>query len=91
MSSEKIRVIVESVHPLSEEQQTFLANEIKKTLSPQQASCYFALNPDLKEGLKVHFGSMVLDDSVQGKWQATRHSVEQDDLNKIEFKNIYLI
>ena len=89
----KKRVIIESVHPLSEKQQTFLADEIKKILAPEKVSCYFALNPDLIGGIKAHFEALVLDDSVRGKWQAIRHYAENQNLNNISVKNIpdYLV
>ncbi len=88
MLSEKMRVIIESVHPLSEGQQTLIADEIKKALAPCKIVCYFALNPTLKEGLKVHFGSVILDDSLLGKWQLARRVAEQENLNGIALQDI---
>ena len=86
---EKMRVIIESAYPLTESQQESVAEGIKETLSLKgKANFYFALNPELKEGLKVHFGSVVLDDSVIGKWNAVRHLVEQENLTEISIKDI---
>ena len=86
---EKMRVIIESAYPLTENQQELVAEGIKKTLSLNgKASFYFALNPELKEGLKVHFGSIVFDDSIIGKWNAMRHLLEQENLNQILIKDI---
>ena len=90
MTAEKLQVIVESADPLSEGQQTRLADKIKKILSPKKVVCYFALNPDLLGGLKVHFGSALLDDSVLGKWKTVRRQTESENLNTILLKNIPL-
>ena len=88
MKSEKISAIIESVQPLSDGQQTLLADEIKKTFSPQKVSCYFCLNPALKGGIKAHFGSVILDDSVAGKWQMARRKIEQKNFTQTPLKNI---
>ena len=63
MITEKLRVIIESVTPLSDKQQTRLADAIKRVLFPKKIVCYFTLNPYLLAGIKVHLGSMILDDS----------------------------
>ena len=88
MSTLKLRVIVESAAPLSESQQTRLANHIKRVLEPQKVACYFALNPDLRGGIKVHFGELILDDSLLGKWQSVRRQAESENLNEILIKEI---
>ena len=88
MSTLKLRVIVESAAPLSESQQTLLANHIKRVLEPQKVVCYFALNPDLRGGIKVHFGELILDDSLLGKWQSVRRQAESENLNEILIKEI---
>ncbi len=85
---EKIQAIIESVLPLSETQQTLLANKIKAHYAPQKVSCYFKLNPDLIGGIKVHFGDQILDDSVTGKWHAIRRQSESENLNEINIKDI---
>lgn len=88
MITDKLQIIIESAAPLSEGQQTYLANYIKKILLPKKTVCYFALNPDLLGGIKVHFGSALLDDSVWGKWQSIRRQIETQNLNDISVKNI---
>lgn len=88
MNPSKIQAIVESVWPLSEKEQTVLANEIKKTLSPQKVSCYFKLNSDLIGGIKVSFGSVILDDSVAGKWAFAKEKASQENLNETPLKKI---
>ena len=85
---EKIQAIIESVFPLSETQQTLLANKIKAHYAPQKVSCYFKLNPDLIGGIKVHFGDQILDDSIAGKWHAIRRQSESENLNEINIKDI---
>ncbi|MGN0920013.1 MAG: F0F1 ATP synthase subunit alpha [Alphaproteobacteria bacterium] len=50
--------------------------------------CYFALNPDLAGGIKVRFGSVILDDSLLGKWQSVRRQAQQENLNEIPVKKI---
>lgn len=85
---EKWRVIVESVYPLTEKQQTQLANEVKKIFLPHKIPCYFKLNPDLIGGIKIHFGNLILDDSVLGKWQMVRKKAEAENLNETALKDI---
>ena len=88
MDTKKIKAVIESVFKLTEGQQTCVTREIRQLLSPQKVSCYFCLNPELKGGIRVHFGSTILDDSVHGKWQAARRKVEQENLDDVSFKNL---
>lgn len=88
MKNSKIRIVIESVFPLSEGQQTYLAEEIKHIFSPQKIECYFALNQSLKRGIRAHFGSIILDDSISGKWQYIRHKVNQESLDNVPIKSI---
>ena len=88
MNQNKVQAIIESVNPLSEKQQTIVADEIKKVLSPRKVSCYFKLTSELKGGIRVCFGSTILDDSVMGKWQMIRRQIEKENLNDTSVKNI---
>ena len=81
---EKWRVIVESVYPLTEKQQTQLANEVKKIFLPHKIPCYFKLNSDLIGGIKIHFGNLILDDSVLGKWQIARKKVVLTEVGHVD-------
>ena len=84
----KTQIIIESVFKLTEGQQEFLTQKIKEILFPKKVSCYFYLNPELKGGLRVHFGPIILDDSVVGKWHSVRCQAEQEKLNDVQVKNI---
>ena len=88
MSSKKTQVIIESVFKLTESQQELVAQKIKKILFPKNVSCYFCLNPELKGGLRVHLGSLILDDSIIGKWRMARRQADQEKLNNIRVKDI---
>ena len=89
MNIKKIQVIIESVFKLTESQQELIAQKIKKIYFPQKVSCYFCLNPELKGGIRAHFGSLVFDDSDIGKWNAIRRQLEQEKNDDVQIKSIF--
>ena len=66
-SAEDIRIVVESVHPLTDPQQTKLHTHLKKLFNPRKVECFFKLNPDLLGGIRLDFDSVIVDDSVKTK------------------------
>ena len=64
---EDVRVIVETVRPLTDAQQTLVHKKLKSLLAPKTVACFFKLNPDLLSGIRLDFGTLIVDDSVQAK------------------------
>ena len=49
---EDVRVIVETVRPLTDAQQTLVHKKLKSLLAPKTVACFFKLNPDLLSGIR---------------------------------------
>ena len=88
MNSKKTQVIIESVFMLTESQQEEVARKIKELFYPKNVGCYFCLNSELRGGIRAHLDSIILDDSVVGKWHMARRQTDQEKLNDIQVKNI---
>ena len=64
---ESMRIVVETVRPLTETQQTFIHKKLQRLLWPRKVACFFKLNPDLLAGIRLDFGALIVDDSIQAK------------------------
>ncbi|MBP5344134.1 MAG: F0F1 ATP synthase subunit alpha [Alphaproteobacteria bacterium] len=62
-----VRVIVETVHPLNDKQQTHVHKKLQVLLPTKKVECFFKLNPSLLSGIRLDFGTLIVDDSVQAK------------------------
>ena len=64
---ESVRVIVESVHSLTDAQQTLIHKKLQSLFAPKAVVCLFKLNSDLLSGIRLDFGTLIVDDSTQAK------------------------
>jgi len=69
VAQQYMRVIVETVHPLTETQQTEVHRRLQFLLAPRKIECLFKLNPEILGGIRLDFDSLVVDDTIQAKLQ----------------------
>ncbi len=83
-----LTVIVESVHPLNEEQQDRLLARLKKSFPQNVVQMKLALNPELLGGISLKIRSMVLDGSVRGQLHQFRQEMEDYRANTLDIHQL---